>query len=313
MNVGSIRSGLVESIHPVTAVAVDPDGEVIASLGHGLDREFFYRSAPKPLQASVSQWLGADLTPERLAVVSSSHRGYPVHVAYVVDMLKEVGLAPEQHLLCPPARPSAMAADRLWASRGRGEPERVFHNCSGKHTGMLRACLAQGWPLEYDDPSHPLQREIVSLATECAGRPVEPVGVDGCGIPTLRGDVVGLARIFSRLVTDPRFVEVATTAARFGSLTSSGDAPEARLARWMPAVVKGGAEGCMGLGLLEHQIAFAVKSWTGAYAPAAVAMVEIMDRVGVIPGHQRRQLEDVARPPVLGGGRPVGALQPLEE
>lgn len=312
MNVGSIRSGLVEVVHPLSAVAVDADGTVIASFGDDVDREFFYRSAPKPLQATVSQRNGADLVPERLAIACASHNAFPVHVAYVADMLAEVGLDPATHLLCPPDRPSSPTADRLWASQGRVEKERIFHNCSGKHTAMLRACVARGWSLDYADPTHPLQRQIVELASDAAGRTVEPTGVDGCGIPTLRGDVTGLARIFARLVGDPQFSEATTAASRFTALTVSGESKEAELARWIPAVVKGGAEGCIGLGMLEHGLAFAVKAWTGSGTAAVVGLIELMDRVGVLPAHQRQVLEPIARPVVLGGGRPVGVLQPLD-
>jgi len=166
--------------------------------------------------------------------------------------------------------------------------------------------------LQYSDPQHPLQRQIADLASDAAGRTVEPVGTDGCGIPTLRGDVTGLARIFSRLVNDDHFREATTAASRFVSLTVSGASPEAELARWMPSVVKGGAEGCVGLGLLEHGIAFAAKAWTGSGAAAVVGLIELMERVGVVPEYQRLQLERTARPPVLGGGRQVGSLVPLD-
>ena len=310
MIVGAVRSGLVEALHPVSAVAVDESGAVIASLGDDLHREFFLRSAPKPLQATVSQRNGAALAPEQLAVAASSHSAFPVHVSHVTEMLLGIGLDHE-HLLCPPDRPSRPAADRLWAARGRSAKERVFHNCSGKHAGMLRACVAQGWSLEYTSPDHPLQREIIATASEAAGRVVEPTGIDGCGVPTLRCDVTGLARVFSALVNDPQFAPAADAAARFAPLTVDGWRPEAILARWMPAVVKGGAEGCIGLGMLEHGVAFAAKSWTGISSPAVIAIIELMDQLGLIPAYQRSQLESIFRPAVLGGGQPVGALQPI--
>lgn len=312
MNVGSVRSGLVEVVHPVVAVAVDPEGTVIASLGEDLDREFFYRSAPKPLQATVSQRNGAALVPERLALACASHAAFPVHVAMVESMLGEVGLDAATHLLCPPDRPSSGTADRLWAAMGRSEPDRIFHNCSGKHSAMLRACVARGWSLRYTDPDHPLQREIVEVASEAAGRSVQPTGVDGCGIPTLRGDVTGLARIFGRLVADPQFAEATTAASRHAPLTVSGEAPEAELARWVPAVVKGGAQGCIGLGMLEHGIAFAAKAWSGSGTAAIVGLIELMDRVGIVPEYQRSRLEALARPVVRGGGEPVGSLEPID-
>ena len=310
MIVGSVRSGLVEALHPVSAVAVDQSGSVIASLGDDLEREFFMRSAVKPLQATVSQRNGAALGVEQLAIAASSHSAFPVHVAHVTDMLLGVGLGHE-HLLCPPDRPARSSADRVWAVLGRVDAERVFHNCSGKHAAMLRACVASGWSLEYTDPDHPLQREIVATASAASGRSVAPTGTDGCGLPTLRSDVTGLARVFSALVNDSDYAEATGAAARFTPLTVDGSRPEAVLARWVPCVVKGGAAGCIGLGMLEHGVAFAAKSWTGDSAPAVVALIELMDRVGVIPPQQRAQLEVIARPDVLGGGRPAGTLQPL--
>jgi L-asparaginase II len=305
-----VRSGLVEAMHPVSAVAVDHSGTVIASLGDHLDREFYMRSAVKPLQATVSQRNGAALGVEQLAIAASSHSAFPVHVAHVTDMLLGVGLGYE-HLLCPPDRPARSSADRVWAAMGRVDEEPVFHNCSGKHAAMLRACVASDWSLEYTDPDHPLQREIVEVASAAAGRSVTPTGVDGCGLPTLRSDVTGLARVFSSLVNDAEYAEATRAAARFTPLTVDGFRPEAVLARWVPCVVKGGAAGCIGLGMLEHGIAFAAKSWTGDSAPAVMALIELMDRVGVIPRDQRAQLETIARPEVLGGGRPVGTMQPL--
>jgi L-asparaginase II len=311
VTIGSIRSGLVESEHPVSVVAVDADGAVIAELGADLTRDFFLRSAPKPLQAAVAQRYGADLNPEQLAVAASSHSAFPVHVAHVEQMLDEVGLDTSA-LLCPPSRPSSSEADRLWAAMGRGEPERVFHNCSGKHAGMLRACVAQGWSLQYTDPQHPLHREIIAAVEEASRRTAEPVGVDGCGIPTLRSDVIGLARVFSVLVNDPRYTDVAVNSARLVALTADGTRPEAKLTRWVPSIAKGGAEGCIGLGMLEHGLAFAAKCWTGSLAPAVVGLVALMVEVGVIPEYQLDQLDSVARPHVFGGGRPVGSLQPLD-
>lgn len=307
MIVGSVRSGLVEGLHPVAAVAVDADGDVVAEIGSDLDRPFFFRSAVKPFQAFVSQAAGADLGAEQLAVASASHSGQPVHIAYVRAMLDGVGLDPSA-LRCPPDRPIAEAAAcRL----GLTPPEPIFHNCSGKHSGMLRACVANGWSLDYTPPDHPLQQQVASFVSELTGAPVDPVGVDGCGIPTLRGDVRGLARAFARLAVDDELAEVAAATRRFASLTSDGDRREARLARWFPGSVKGGAMGCIGLAWREGGLGFAAKSWTGASAPAGVAVVELMQHLGVLPAHPRTMLESVARPAVFGGGRSVGSLQPL--
>ena len=307
MIVASVRSGLVEAVHPVSAVAVDASGTVVASLGDDLDRPFFMRSASKPFQAFVSQEAGAGLGTEQLAVACASHGGQPVHVAYAREMLAGVGLD-ESALLCPPDHPTSDTAADHWAAQDM-PVARILHNCSGKHSAMLRACVAAGWPLSYTDPDHPLQRRNIEFAAEITGMDVEPVGVDGCGVPTLRTDLPAMGRSFARLASEGRFAEVRDAMMRFPSLTCDGWRQESVVARWLPGPVKGGAEGCVGVAWAEGGLGFAAKAWTGRHAAAMVAVVEMMIRAGVVPTHVRRSLDPVVHPPVLGGGKPQGRME----
>jgi L-asparaginase II len=305
-----VRSGLVESRHPVTVAAVDAGGAVVFSSGEDQGTRFFFRSAAKPFQAAVSRRHGPVLAPEQLALAAASHGGQPVHVALAERMLSEVGLGPE-HLLCPEAWPASESAARRLAASGVGAPQRLFHNCSGKHAAMLRACVARGWPLQYTEPGHPLQQEIREEVAAASGEAPDPVGVDGCGVPTFRGTTTGLAAAFARLATDPALAPIADAMARFAPLTSDGDRPEAQLARWCHAAVKGGAQGCVGVAWFGG-VGVAAKCWTGQDAPAMVAVIAALRHLGALPDHGAEMLAGVARPVVLGGGRPVGYLQVLE-
>lgn len=299
------RDGLVEAVHPVSAIAVDASGRMLDRLGDDPDRPFFGRSTFKPFQAVVAQRHGAGLAPEQLAVASASHRGQPAHVALVRGMLAERGLA-EADLRCPPARPGNPSADRRLAAAGDVEHRPVFHNCSGKHAAMLRAARNEGWSAGYLEADHPLQRHVVALTAEMTGRAVTPTGTDGCGVPTMRTDIVSLSRGYARLVTDPETAGVADAMARFAALTADGDRPEAELARWLPAVVKGGAEGCIAAGWMDGGVGFAAKAWSGDATAAVIALVGCMRRVGIVPDHLQVRLREVASPPVWGAGRPVG-------
>jgi L-asparaginase II len=220
-------------------------------------------------------------------------------------MLLEVGLD-SGHLRCPVDWPGSGEAEVLWRERGRKEPERVFHNCSGKHAGMLRACVARGWSLEYTDPGHPLQVEMVAAVEQATGRSATPVGVDGCSAPTMRSDTVGLARAFAYSATAAEMAEVRAATLRYAALTRGGDQPEAQVARWLPTVVKGGAAGCIGIGWPEGGIGVAAKSWSGESSAALVGALMVMEELGLVPAHPRRMLADQFAPPVLGGGAPVG-------
>lgn len=310
MLIGSVRSGVVEARHPVTVVAVDAAGAVVLRSGDDQGTRFFFRSAAKPFQATVSRRHGPPLAPEQLALASASHGGQPIHAALAAQMLAEVGLGPE-HLLCPPDWPASASAGRRLVAAGVVAPQRLFHNCSGKHSAMLRACAARGWPLRYTDADHPLQREIREEMAASTGESPDPTGVDGCGVPTFSGTVAGLARAFARLATDPALAPVAGAMARFASITSDGDRAEAELARWLPAAVKGGAQGCIGVAW-SGGLGVAAKCWTGQGAPAVTAIIAALRLLGILPDYPARMLAQVAEPPVLGGGRPVGRLQVLE-
>ena len=304
----AVRSGLAESYHDGAVAVLSPDGRVL--LEHGdVDRVFYYRSAIKPFQATVSLEAGARLNRDQLAVACSSHGGQAVHRAVVASILDDSGLDASA-LRCPPDRPLAISADRRLAAEGKTERARIYHNCSGKHAAALAACVAAGWPVEsYPEPDHPYQVRVRDLMGEVTGSAVESAGVDGCGFPTLRGSTRSLAGAFARLAVDERYRPVREAMMAMPALTSDGDRPEAALMQWLPAAVKGGAVACVGVALLDR-FGLAAKCWDGSNVPLYVGVIEALDRLGVLEPVAREALAGHARPPLLGGGEPVGSYEP---
>lgn len=302
-----VRSGLVETSHDGAVAVVDGQGRLIAAYGD-IDRLFYLRSSAKPFQALVSQESGASLTPLELAITCASHRGFPVHVGLVSSLLAAGGLA-ESALQCPPAWPLHATASRL-VQKGNGEsPRRIWHNCSGKHAGFLRACVASGWPIDtYLDPDHPLQQRVRAAVSELGDFAVDPVGVDGCGAPVLRTTVRAMATMFARLGTDPRLRDVFTAMHRYPALIGANGEGDSDMGMAANAVAKGGAEGCVGVAV-ESRLGLAVKSWDGDGVVANLAAATSLDRLGVLSPTARSVLEPVMSPPVLGGGRRVGSIR----
>ena len=309
MHLATLRSGEIESTHEVSVVITDEGGTVIEASGRQ-DLTFFYRSAIKPFQATVSLEAGADLTPEQIAIACSSHGGFPAHQNLVTLNLTDAGLTADA-LQCPPAWPRDVLAKELMLLNGQDRPTRIFNNCSGKHSAWLAGCVAQDWPTEtYLDRDHPIQLQVAHLIAEVTGVKPDPIGVDGCGAPTLRGELPGLARAFGLLSTDARFERAATAMKRFPALLSSNNLNEGRFAAWWGGPVKGGAQGLMAAG--RHGIGVAAKSHDGNVEIAIAAMMEVIRRVGLLSQAATDALVDVARIPVLGGGRQVGTIEPLE-
>ena len=305
MRFATVRNGLPESIHDVSVFATDATGAELYRSGDP-DRPLFYRSAVKPLQATVALEMGIDLPPEHVAVACASHNGWPAHIAIVRRMLSDVGLD-EHALQCPAVWPLSQNARDLQIRRGVRSVKGVFHNCSGKHAAMLAACVAQGWPIDtYLSPDHPLQQHIVEVVTEATGIRPEPVGVDGCGAPTLRGSVRGLATAFAQLSSNRRYKRASSAISRFPSLVADNERADGKLARWWGGPVKVGAEGQIGIG--RHGIGIAAKAKAGGRDVAVAAIIAVANDLGLLPDAMRSGLANQAAPPVLGGGVPVGEL-----
>lgn len=287
---------------------VRSDGTLVAHSGD-IDRPYFLRSSAKPFQAHVSQSSGAGLRPVELAIVSASHRGHPVHVSLVESMLEDAGLD-ERHLQCPPGWPLATEAERRLIAAGATEPRRVWHNCSGKHTGFLRACLAQGWPTEsYLHPQHPLQRRVVELLSELGSYSAEPVGVDGCGAPVHRTTTRVMALLFARLGSDRSLAGVFDAMHTYPALVAGNGEADSAIGTAVNGVAKGGAEGCLGVGLASG-LGVAVKSWDGIGSIANIGAVAALDSLGLIPPPGRDLLASFHSPVVYGGAREVGRAEP---
>ncbi|MGI9585835.1 MAG: asparaginase [Acidimicrobiia bacterium] len=306
MRFARVRSGLEESTHDVSVVAVDQFGSVLYRSG-AIETPVYYRSAIKPLQALAGIRLGLQLPPEHLAVSCATHGGFPVHLAIVDQILSDHDLTREA-LRCTPGRPYTRRARQLQAERGNFAKERRFHNCSGKHAGWLAACAVAGLPRDsYLEPSHPIQRAIVDIVTDATGIDPAPIGIDGCGAPTLSGTIIGLATAFSRLTTDSEYAPIAEAMTRFGALVADNTRPDGRLAANWGGPSKIGAEGLFAMS--REGTAIAAKSHEGNQSIAVSAALVAASTLGMMNSGAAEWLEDVSNPPVFGGGRIVGRMR----
>jgi L-asparaginase II len=301
-----VRSGFVESQHSGAIAALDRSGAVAWSVGV-VDGPVFARSCNKPIQATAMVRAGLPLRGRLLALVSASHSGEPIHLEGVREILAGADL-PESTLQTPPDYPLAGPTRDAYVAAG-GKPSPVAMNCSGKHAGMLATCVANGWPLEtYRDPEHPLQRRIADELVELTGHEVTALGVDGCGAPLLGTTLVGLARAFQRIRQAPQDSPpgaVAEAIGAFPEYVSGSDRDELTLLRAYPgAVAKGGAEACYAVAMPDGS-AVALKIRDGGARARAVVMAAALQRLGF----DHPVLDELAHPPVLGGGEPVGEIR----
>lgn len=321
-----LRGGTLESEHAVEGVVVDAAGTVLAATGRP-DRVTFFRSSAKPFQLLPLVERGhADaigLGDEHLALMAASHSGEPMHVAGTLEILDRAG-ARVADLECGFHYPEhAATADRLRRA-DPAERTAAYHNCSGKHAGMVALARAEGWPVAgYTRPDHPVQQLMRRTIAEACGvdEAATPHAVDGCSASNPALSLIAMARGYARLA-----------AAR----GSSADARERALARIRDAMVahpaqvagtgrfctdfmvalggrmmtKTGAEGlqCVAAPGRERDLGIVVKALDGArraVPPALVGWLRALeligdDEVAALAAHAAAPVTN-AREAVVGG------------
>jgi L-asparaginase II len=318
------RGDLVESSHVVDFCVTDARGDVLLADGD-IERPVFLRSAAKPFIAAAIVATGAAdrfaFDARELAVIAASHNGEPIHVAAVRGILAKIGLGVEA-LQCGAHAPAFEPAAAALAAAGEA-PSALHNNCSGKHAGILAACVHLGLdPAGYLSAEHPVQRRILDLCARLAGVPAAslPLAVDGCGIPvyavslrraawsfarlaTLDGvgaaDAAALERVRAAMRTEPRYV---AGTGRFD--TALMEATGGRI------VCKAGAEGVHGDALLREGLGLVLKVRDGARRAAAPAALAICERLGALEPGEAAALGAFAAPVVHNvAGATVGRVE----
>ena len=267
------RGSVIEAVHAVHAVAVQ-DGAVVAEAGDSALIAFL-RSSSKPIQALPLARARPDLDKTDLAIASASHVATQPQIDAVRRLLERA--------------PAAEAELDCGLQDGR-PPEPVYHNCSGKHAGMLALCRAHDWPSEgYRQPEHPVQQAM--LTEHAAAAEVDaseiPTAIDGCGVVTFALPLERVAFAFSRFEELGGGAGVAAAIRAHPDLIGGPAGADVQLMHAAPDwIAKGGAEGLIcasgpdGLGV-------ALKSEDGSQRPLAVALSSLLARLGVsvdVPG-----------------------------
>jgi L-asparaginase II len=280
------RHGVVEARHRIHAVAVRA-GEIVAAAGDS-QLTCFMRSSSKPLQALPLVRARDDLAVDELAIACASHRDTPEQVEAVRALLARAN-ATEDEL-------------ELGLQDGR-PPQKIHHNCSGKHAGMLALCDVQGWEKTgYHLPEHPVQRGCHEAHAEAAE--VEPLATatDGCGVVTFAFPLERMAHAYGRLESLPGGDRIAAAMRARPDLIGGPDGADYALMRAAPGwLAKGGAEGLLcaagpgGLGI-------ALKAEDGASRGHLPALAAFFGRLGV-------DLDEFSEIPLLNSrGERVGEI-----
>ena len=161
-------------------------------------------------------------------------------------------------------------------------------------------------------PDHPLQVVLTDVVTDLGGFRRRRWVLTGAGRPSIArrpGPWPPSIPASPRFRGSGRSSTPCTGIRPLVSGTGNGDAS---IATALNAAVKRGAAGCIGVAI-DRRFGVAVKSWDGIQEVADSAAIATLSELGELPRVATDRLAPLARPTVLGGGRPVGELEPRVE
>ncbi|TFE25220.1 asparaginase [Cohnella luojiensis] len=291
--VKEFRGGIEECVHTGHICGVNDRGEIQYSAGDP-NAITFLRSAGKPFQAIPVIRHGADakfgLTDAEGAILVGSHRAEPFHVEVLESIMKKTGIG-EERLICHPTYPlSVYATENLLREQ---KPKRsIYHNCSGKHLGILALCETMGYSLDgYGEPDHPAQQEILETLAYLAHYPKEKIGLgtDGCGFPVFAMPLQALAVAYLKLacpdlIANPEIrgaVQVIVHRMnKHYEMVAGTDRICSNLLMDPNIVAKGGAKGVYCFGLKKERLAFALKVLDGSEDEWPIIVASILEQIG---------------------------------
>jgi L-asparaginase II len=290
------RGSITECVHRGWIAVARADGTLVAHAGDP-DRLVLPRSAMKPFQAVPVIESGAAerfaFGDAELAVCCASHNGEPRHREVVASMLERIGLTPSalKNGEIEPMDPESAARLRF----GQLAPSTLFGDCSGKHTGMLAVCVRRGLSTDsYDDPSHPLQREIREIVASFFRIAPDAViaGIDNCTLPAygarLRDVATGWAAIADPNGAPDRYRRAirrlgdAMAAEPFMVAGTGRLNTQLMQATGGRVLAKDGAEGVLCLALRDEGLGVALKIEDGSYRahePVSLAILRQLDAI----------------------------------
>ncbi|NUO79330.1 asparaginase [candidate division KSB1 bacterium] len=294
------RGDVIESQHYGHIVVVEGlSGKTIFSRGapHFIT---YIRSAAKAFQAMP---LYEDAVPEifnlteaEMAVIMASHNGEERHVNAVSEILRKSGCK-ESDLQCGVHVPLGAAVATLMSVSGV-KPTMLHNNCSGKHAGMLAACINRGLSIHnYLDFDHPHQQRVLQTVQQWAELPEERMqrGIDGCSAPNFALPLYNMANMYAKLMASQEDIPkriVLTYARNPEMIAGEGrfDTDIMRVTRGR-ILAKVGAEGIQCLGIdVPTPMGMAVKIVDGSARAVPAIVIAVLEKLELLSPSEIEQL-----------------------
>ncbi|QNK90278.1 asparaginase [Sporosarcina sp. resist] len=287
------RNDILENVHMGVICGINADGDILYSVGNE-NHMTFLRSAAKPFQAIPVIQNGVDdkfgLTSKEATLFAASHRGEDYHIEALDSILQKVGINEEQFYCCPtyPLNEEPKADYH----RKHGKQRKLYHNCSGKHSGFIALAKVLGYDIDgYWKLEHPVQQLSLAAMADMANYPKKDfgIGIDGCGFPVYAMPLQNIAQAYLKLacpdlIQQREMREAVVKITRYMNahpeMIASHDFICSVLLADPNIVAKGGAKGVYGFALKNERMGFALKVMDGSELVWPIIIASILEQIG---------------------------------
>lgn len=318
------RGNAIECRYRGAVAVVETSGRLFTSLGD-VQRAVFPRSAIKFLQTIPFVESGAieafGLDDRHIALACASHNGEPIHAGLAQDWLERIS-CDHDDLECGAELPMHQATQFELMAEGRG-PQRVHHNCSGKHLGFLSTCKQLGDQTQnYRLYNHAAQKRWFDVLEGLSNTRINqlPWGYDGCAIPSVAMPLQRIALAMARF-GDPAYFggERRTAVEKIHAAVTAHPylvAGKERLCTDLMDIlapeilIKVGAAGVYTAVIPEHNLGVALKIDDGHDGAARVALGAVLNTLGVLPSDKAQALSEYFTPSINNSrGESIGRFE----
>ena len=317
--VNETRGGIVEAKHKIHVTAFQGNNQIL-SIGEP-NMIVPMRSVAKPFMlCPLMEDAGKSnimLTPAMLSIMTSSHNGEKTHRKLVKHILS-LSDSSVSNLHCGSHLPYYSWLYDEFFSEKNYESRQLFHNCSGKHAGMLLLASLMSVPKEeYWSTDHPVQRRIaksVRTILEVGREEVFTLALDGCGVPTYCVKLKTIAKGFQSLYRQNALIPVFQAILAEPFFNSGTDRIEMKIINECGSLAKTGSSGLFCLADKEDDIGIALKVEDGNDEISEAAIVEVMAYLGLLDNDAKERLKQYRELDILTStGLYAGKYEPIWE